>query len=141
MPAQKAHEPAGTREREQRAREPAQHAAVAEGAEEQGEQPRRRVQLPAVRVVEQPPHGPWKRGHGIVWSYVLAWVGAISVVLALILAGLGAVLESGSSGATTTGSSIQLGLGILLLGFACKRMLGDRRASARAGGSTGPPPT
>ena len=82
-----------------------------------------------------------KRGHGIIWSYVLAWVGAISVVLALILAGLGAVLESGSSGATTTGSIIQLGLGILLLGFACKRMLGDRRASARAGGSTGPPPT
>ena len=80
MPAQKAHEPAGTREREQRAGEPAQHAAVVEGAEEQGEQPRRGVQLPAVRVVEQPPHGPRKRGERVAHDHLGSFVNAPNVL-------------------------------------------------------------
>jgi Sap, sulfolipid-1-addressing protein len=41
-----------------------------------------------------------RRGHGIVWTYVLAWTGAISVVLVALLAGLGAVFESARTART-----------------------------------------
>jgi hypothetical protein len=37
-----------------------------------------------------------RRGRGIVWAYVVAWVGAITVVLTALLAGFGAILEAGS---------------------------------------------
>jgi len=82
-----------------------------------------------------------KRGHGIVWTYVVAWVGAIGVVLAALLVGLGAVLESGSDTATTTVSLIELALGVVLLAFGVKRILGARRAPAamEAGVSSDPP--
>ena len=82
-----------------------------------------------------------KRGHGIVWTYVVAWVGAISVVLAVLLVGLGAVLESGSDTATTTRSLIELALGVVLLAFGVKRILGAKRtpAATEAGVSSDPP--
>jgi hypothetical protein len=71
-----------------------------------------------------------KRGHGIVWTYVVAWVGAISVVLAVLLVGLGAVLESGSDSASTAASLIELALGVVLLAFGVKRILKAKRTSA-----------
>lgn len=64
-----------------------------------------------------------RRGHGIVWTYVVAWTGAISVVLAALLAGLGTVFGSGSDDSRTAGSWIMLGIGLLLLGFGVKRLL------------------
>jgi Sap, sulfolipid-1-addressing protein len=78
-----------------------------------------------------------KRGRGVVWSYAAAWVGTMSLALAVILAGLGAFLESGSAGASKTAAAIQLALGIVLLGFGLKRVRGDRRAAT----SEGPPGT
>ena len=58
-----------------------------------------------------------RRGHGIVWTYVLAWTGAISVVLVALLAGFGAVFESGSDSANTAVSWLELALGVVLIGF------------------------
>ena len=67
-----------------------------------------------------------RRGHGIVWTYVLAWTGAISVVLVALLAGVGAVFESGSDSANTAVSWLELALGVLLIGFGVRRLLGPR---------------
>lgn len=64
-----------------------------------------------------------RRGHGIVWTYVVAWTGAISVVLAALLAGLGTVFGSGSDDSHTAGSWILLGIGLVLLAFGVKRLL------------------
>jgi Sap, sulfolipid-1-addressing protein len=83
---------------------------------------------------------PARRGHGIVWVYVVAWIGSISAVLAIILVGLGAFLESGSDTARTRTSLVELGLGLLLLGFGFKRILEDRRAPARPAAPAGAPP-
>ena len=67
-----------------------------------------------------------RRGHGIVWAYVVAWVGAISVVLTALLAGFAATFESGSDGATTAAAVVELIVGLGLLG------LGLRGCSGRA---------
>jgi len=64
-----------------------------------------------------------RRGHGIVWSYVVAWTGAISVVMAALLAGLGALFGSGSDSANTAVSWLELALGAVLLGFGVRRLL------------------
>lgn len=64
-----------------------------------------------------------RRGHGVVWTYVLAWSGAISVVLIALLAGLGAIFESGSDGANTAVSWVELAIGLVLVGFGVKRLL------------------
>jgi hypothetical protein len=64
-----------------------------------------------------------RRGFGVVWSYVVAWTGAISVVMAALLAGLGAVFGSGSDSANTAVSWVELTLGIVLLGFGVRRLL------------------
>jgi hypothetical protein len=64
-----------------------------------------------------------RRGHGVVWTYVLAWSGSISVVIAALLAGLGAVFASGSDSANTAVSWILLVLGVVLLGFGVRRLL------------------
>jgi len=71
-----------------------------------------------------------RRGHGIVWTYVLAWTGAISVVLVALLAGLGAVFESGSNSANTAVSWLELALGAVLIGFGVRRLLGPRGKEA-----------
>jgi hypothetical protein len=73
-----------------------------------------------------------RRGHGIVWAYVLAWTGAISVVLVALLAGFGAVFESGSDSANTAVSWVELALGVVLIGFGVRRFLGSRGEEAPA---------
>ena len=73
-----------------------------------------------------------RRGHGIVWTYVLAWTGAISVVLVALLAGLGAVFASGSDSANTAVSWIELALGVVLLGFGVRRLLSPQGEAAPA---------
>ena len=75
-----------------------------------------------------------RRGHGVVWTYVVAWTGAISVVLAALLAGLGTVFGSGSDSSGTAGSWIVLAIGLVLLAFGLRRLLqrgqGDGNAPA-----------
>lgn len=69
-----------------------------------------------------------RRGHAIVWTYVLAWVSSITVVLIALLVGLGAIFESGSNGASTAVSLIELLAGLVLLAFGGRRALQTRRA-------------
>jgi hypothetical protein len=76
-----------------------------------------------------------RRGRGIVWTYVVAWIGAITVVLTALLAGFGAVLDSGAE-ATRGASLVQLILGFVLLGFASRRIARARSRSSRAGASS-----
>ncbi len=71
-----------------------------------------------------------RRGHGIVWTYVLAWTGAISVVLVALLAGIGAVFASGSDSANTAVSWLELAIGVVLVGFGVRRLLGPRGEEA-----------
>jgi len=75
-----------------------------------------------------------RRGHGIVRTYVAAWVAAISVVLVALLAGFGAIFESGSDSATTVTSLLELGLGLALIAWGCARVLQARRAAAATSG-------
>jgi hypothetical protein len=82
-----------------------------------------------------------RRGHGIVWAYVVAWTGAIAVVLAVLLAGFGSGLGTGSAGATTAASLIELLLGLTLLAFAARRIWASRaRPSAMPAGAPPEPP-
>jgi Sap, sulfolipid-1-addressing protein len=83
-----------------------------------------------------------RRGHGIVWAYVLAWVGAITVVMVALLAGLGTIFEAGSDNATAAASVAQLVLGLALLGWGVVRVVQARRtaAAARAGHPAAQPP-
>lgn len=73
-----------------------------------------------------------RRGHGVVWTYVLAWSGSISVVIAALLAGLGAVFASGSDSANIAVSWILLVLGVVLLGFGVRRLLSPQGEEAPA---------
>jgi hypothetical protein len=73
-----------------------------------------------------------RRGHAVVWTYVLAWSGSISVVIAALLAGLGAVFASGSDSANTGVSWILLVLGVVLLGFGVRRLLRPQGEAAPA---------
>jgi len=73
-----------------------------------------------------------RRGHGIVWAYVVAWIGAITVVLTALLAGFGAIFESGSDSANTAAAAVELILGLALLGWGLQRLLAARRASTAA---------
>ena len=73
-----------------------------------------------------------RRGHGIVWSYVVGWVGAITVVMTALLVGFGAIVEAGSHSATTAVSVMELILGLALLAFGFKRLLGARHDTAAA---------
>lgn len=67
-----------------------------------------------------------RRGLWIVWSYVVAWIGAISVVMAFLLAGFGST--SASSNTTSKAASIaELVIGLALLGFGALRLLKARR--------------
>jgi Sap, sulfolipid-1-addressing protein len=73
-----------------------------------------------------------RRGHGVVWTYVLAWSGSISVVIAALLAGLGAVFASGSDSANIAVSWILLVLGVVLLVFGVRRLLSPQDQAAPA---------
>jgi len=81
-----------------------------------------------------------RRGHGIVWAYVVAWVGGITVVLTALLAGFGTIFEAGSDSATTAASVAELVLGLALLSLGLKRVLQARRASATRRSGDPPPP-
>ena len=73
-----------------------------------------------------------RRGLWVVWAYVVAWIGSISVVMAFLLAGFG----STSASSKTTGniaSIAEIVIGLLLLGFGVLRLLRSRRGSAGAG--------
>lgn len=70
-----------------------------------------------------------KRGRGIVWAYVVAWTGAIAVVLTALLAGVGAITEPGSKGVSHTALLVELAIGLLLLAFGLRRILLGRRAT------------
>lgn len=70
-----------------------------------------------------------RRGLWVVWAYVVAWIGAISVVMALILGGVRS--SSASSGSTGKAASIaELLIGLALLGFGVWRLLKARRGSS-----------
>ncbi|HET7743453.1 MAG TPA: GAP family protein [Gaiellaceae bacterium] len=71
-----------------------------------------------------------RRGHGIVWTYVVAWVTAISVVLAVLLSSLGALFAAGSDDASSAASIIELVLGVALLTWGVVRI---RQARQEAG--------
>src|SRR5881394_1559476 len=73
-----------------------------------------------------------RRGHGIVWAYVIAWIGAITVVLSALLAGFGTIFESGSDNATTAASVVELILGLALIVWGLQRLLTARHAAAVA---------
>jgi hypothetical protein len=69
-----------------------------------------------------------QRGLWVVWAYVVAWIGAISVVMAFLLAGFGST--SASSDSTGKIASIaELVIGLLLLAFGAWRLLKARRGS------------
>jgi len=74
-----------------------------------------------------------RRGHGIAWTYVAAWVAAITVVLTVILAGLGGIFESGSQSASTAAAIVELVVGLALLALGFARLLQARRAAPRIG--------
>jgi hypothetical protein len=67
-----------------------------------------------------------RRRH-VVWAYVLAWVCSLLVGLALLVAGFGAVVASGSDGAATVTSIVELVLGGALLAWGIERTVEDRR--------------
>lgn len=73
-----------------------------------------------------------RRGHGVVWTYVVAWTGAISVVLAALLAGLGTVFGSGSDDSRTAGAWILLAVGVVLVAFGLRRLLQRGQSDANA---------
>src|SRR5438105_2683876 len=79
-----------------------------------------------------------RRGHGIVWTYVLAWAGSISVGLAFLLAGFGAILESGSHQASQAASITALVLGLGLLAWGLERTVRARRAVPATSSGAGP---
>ena len=81
------------------------------------------------------------RRAGVVWAYVLAWVGSLSVGLFVLVAGFGALVETGSGGASTLSAVISLVLGVALAGWGLQRALEDRRvANAPSGDRAVPGP-
>jgi hypothetical protein len=81
-----------------------------------------------------------RRGRGIVWTYVVAWTAAITVVLVALLAGLGAITDSGSKGASQTASLLELAAGVVLLAFGVRRILGGRASVTGVEQDPDPPP-
>ena len=79
-----------------------------------------------------------RRGHAIVWTFVVAWVGAITVVLAALLAGVGAIFEQGSDSATTAASVAELVLGLALLSWGAARVVHARRVVVATGSGDAP---
>jgi len=73
-----------------------------------------------------------RRGHGIVWAFVLGWVGSITVTLVVLLAGFGATIGTGSAKATTVASAAELLVGLTLLGLGVRRIFRARQPPATA---------
>ena len=71
-----------------------------------------------------------RRGHAVVWTYVAAWVAAITVVLAVLLSSLGALFDAGSDDASTAASLVELLLGAALVTWGAVRI---RHARHEAG--------
>ncbi len=71
-----------------------------------------------------------RRGHAVVWTYVAAWVTAITVTLVVLLSSLGAVFAGGSEGASTAASVIEVILGAALVMWGTIRI---RQARHEAG--------
>lgn len=70
-----------------------------------------------------------RRGLWIVWAYVVAWMASISVVMALLLAGVGST--SASSSTTNKGVAIvDLVIGLALLAFGVVRILRARKGAS-----------
>ena len=67
------------------------------------------------------------RRPGVVWAYVLAWVGSLSMGLAVLVAGFGALVESGSKSASTATAIVELLLGIALAAWGVQRIVENRR--------------
>jgi hypothetical protein len=67
-----------------------------------------------------------RRGLWVVWAYVVAWIAAISVVMAFLLLGFGSTSTSSSS--TSKGVSIvEIVLGVTLLVFGGRGLVRARR--------------
>ena len=72
-----------------------------------------------------------KRGLWVVWTYVAAWIAAISVTMAFLLLGFGST--STSSNTTSKAVSIvEIVIGLALLGFGARSLLQARRARSSA---------
>ena len=70
-----------------------------------------------------------KRGLWVVWTFVAAWIAAISVTMALLLLGFGST--STSSNTTSKAVSIvEIVIGLALLGFGARSLLKARRAKS-----------
>lgn len=69
------------------------------------------------------------RRRGVVWAYVLAWVGSLTVGLVVLVAGFGALVESGSKSASTAAAVVELLLGAALAAWGVQRVLEGRRAA------------
>jgi len=72
------------------------------------------------------------RRRGVVWAYDLAWVGSLSVGLGVLVAGFGALVESGSGSASTVTAVVEILIGVALAGWGVQRVVEDRRAPAAA---------
>jgi hypothetical protein len=68
-----------------------------------------------------------KRGHGIVWTFAGTWAVAIAVGLAMLVAGLAELVESGSDSSATRAAIIDLVLGVGLLAWGVQRIVEARR--------------
>ncbi len=79
-----------------------------------------------------------RRGHGIVWTYVAAWVASITVVLAVVLSSVGAVVDAGSDGASTAASLVELLIGVTLVSWGAVRIRRARHGAETASAGTAP---
>ena len=72
-----------------------------------------------------------KRGLWVVWTFVAAWIAAISVTMALLLLGFGST--STSSNTTSKAVSIvEIVIGLALVGFGARSLLKARRERSAA---------
>ncbi|MEI7759387.1 MAG: GAP family protein [Thermoleophilia bacterium] len=70
-----------------------------------------------------------RRGLWVVWTYVAAWIIAISGVMALLLLGFGST-DSSSNSTNTTVAIAELIIGLALLAFGARSLLKTRRERA-----------
>jgi hypothetical protein len=68
-----------------------------------------------------------KRGLWVVWTFVAAWIAAISVTMALLLLGFGSTSTSSSTTSKAV-SIVEIVIGLALLGFGARSLLKARRA-------------
>ena len=70
------------------------------------------------------------RRRGVVWAYVLAWVASLTLGLVVLVAGFGALVESGSKTASNATAIVELVLGAALGAWGIQRLRDDRRRPA-----------